>query len=581
MNNYSKYLRGGHVTTIGVLVSVPLLLAAAVLWSGKPPPALPVYEAATMWLVSPAGQLVHANGLVAAPGAQIIDAVEFPAARSGAQVMRAAGALVAASSGSQVSLIDTRTHQTVGSRRIAASELASDGSRIYRIGDNDVTVLDSERLAPAAVHRIAARKWSTSEDALYLLRYDGGVVRINEDGAEFAGTTDGGATALLDRLPDGVAAYDPGSGIVSLIRGISSAGAIHALAGGSAFGASPDGRSVAVVTGRTLHVTTPHGDFESQLGFAPGTDPPVILGRSVYLADPDAGRIQVFRTLPGLPRGVQLDFGSSGRIRLVTHRGRDSIWFDDVSGRVAFAIHGGQARKIEKYAARPDRPTPPRTSTTTRPTATARPGTEPPVESPRGTSRASRPTTLPASNPPPSTSSRPSPAVSRTPSPANSRSVSPSPSSTTSRAPSPSASRTPSRSPSPLPSTDPREDCGGRETALEVRDASSTGPRPRIEVTVCEPASGGDEYWIVSRNDEGLWFAKQLIDERRIYRIQLRHGSGEPGQTREFLIVAGRSSGARSWLQRNLEADIGDQPFDRADLPGGTDIVSAGVSSTS
>jgi hypothetical protein len=102
-----------------------------------------------------------------------------------------------------------------------------------------------------------------------------------------------------------------------------------------------------------------------------------------------------------------------------------------------------------------------------------------------------------------------------------------------------------------------------------------------MTVTICERASGGDEYWIVSVSG-GQWFAKREITQSRTYTVELLHGSGEPGQDRDFLIVAGRTSSGRSWLRDNLVADVaGDDGFARDDLAGGIDIVSDRVSTTS
>jgi hypothetical protein len=114
-----------------------------------------------------------------------------------------------------------------------------------------------------------------------------------------------------------------------------------------------------------------------------------------------------------------------------------------------------------------------------------------------------------------------------------------------------------------------------------VHDRNSTGPRPRIAVTICERASGDDEYWIVSLSG-GQWFAKREVTRSRTYTVELLHGSGRPGQDRDFLIVAGRTSSGRSWLRDNLAADVaGDATFARNDLAGGIEIVSDQVSTTS
>lgn len=100
-------------------------------------------------------------------------------------------------------------------------------------------------------------------------------------------------------------------------------------------------------------------------------------------------------------------------------------------------------------------------------------------------------------------------------------------------------------------------------------------------MSICEEAPGRDQYWIVSHNSDGNWFAKERVDGERRYTVELRNGSGTRGEQRSFLIVAARSATARRSLRDNLQADIDQTPFDRTRLPEGTDFVSDAVPTTS
>ena len=120
----------------------------------------------------------------------------------------------------------------------------------------------------------------------------------------------------------------------------------------------------------------------------------------------------------------------------------------------------------------------------------------------------------------------------------------------------------------------------GNPTALRVQNSTHTGPDPRIDVDICEPARGDDVYWIVSHS-QGQWFAKREVHGERTYTVHLLHDSGEPGQRRDFLIVAGRTSSGRQWLRANLAADEAGAPFDRENRPSGVEVVSDPYSSTS
>ena len=104
-----------------------------------------------------------------------------------------------------------------------------------------------------------------------------------------------------------------------------------------------------------------------------------------------------------------------------------------------------------------------------------------------------------------------------------------------------------------------------------------------MNVRVCVAAPGNDEYWIVSVSG-GNWFAKLEISGRVSegpYRVRLLNGSGEPGQDRDFVVVAGRTGFARDWLRQNLAADETGEQFDREDLPAGAETVSERVATTS
>jgi hypothetical protein len=102
-----------------------------------------------------------------------------------------------------------------------------------------------------------------------------------------------------------------------------------------------------------------------------------------------------------------------------------------------------------------------------------------------------------------------------------------------------------------------------------------------MKVNLCVPPGDGDEYWIVSLS-QGLYFAKTIVLGEGNYEVRLLNGSGAPGQTRDFMIVAARTGSARDWLQDNLSADEArDGAFDRQSLPDGIETISARVPTTS
>ena len=102
-----------------------------------------------------------------------------------------------------------------------------------------------------------------------------------------------------------------------------------------------------------------------------------------------------------------------------------------------------------------------------------------------------------------------------------------------------------------------------------------------MRVTLCVPPGEGDEYWIVSQS-QGLYFAKIIVPDDGNYEVKLLNGSGFPGQTRDFMIVAARTGSARDWLRDNRSADeAGDGTFSRHELPDGITTVSARVPTTS
>ena len=557
-DHYRRYLRGGHVTYGGVLLGVPALLAAAVLWSGSSSRPAQAFDPATMWLVSSGGHLVRANGLVDSAATQIIDRLRVDDHRD-ARLMNPAGTLVVTSAGGGLTAIDGRTHRRLGSAAAGAVSTVTDGTRLYRIGADTVDLLAPAGLAVLGTHRTGGpvSRWATSSQALYVTARDGSMTRIDGTGSSPV-EGEAGPAPLLAGVADGVAAYDAGRGTISLVDGTSAEIVRRTPAiGATVFGAAPHGRSFAVVGGRELLVSTPDGEFRQRLTFDPGaTDAPVLAGDRVYLTDPAAGRVHGFRLTDGLPEVVTLDFRAAGTMVIDVHRNREFVWFDDVRGRVAYAVRGGTAREVIKYAARPARTVPP------------------------------TPRRSPASSPPPTQQTRP---PSRPPRPAPSRTVrpSPSPSPDKSRKPSksPASSKPPSRTPSrsASPSVDPRARCDGNETRLTVENRTQTGDRPRMNVRVCVAAPGNDEYWIVSVSG-GNWFAKLEISGRVSegpYRVRLLNGSGEPGQDRDFVVVAGRTGFARNWLRQNLAADETGEQFDREDLPAGAETVSERVATTS
>ncbi|WP_433364715.1 hypothetical protein ACQPZX_34465 [Actinoplanes sp. CA-142083] len=545
---YRRSWQRGRIAYAGVLLGVPVLLATAVFAGGRTPAVAPSPESATMWLASADGRLVRANALVDTPSAQIVAQLSFPAARSGVRLVSAANHLVAATADGSLTPVDTRTLRAGTASAALGGTVTVGGAQLFRVRDQAVDLIDAATLRPTATRPVASIvSWAAAPGALYAATAGGAVTRVDADDSEQV-RQPGGDAPLLTGIADGVAGYDGHS--IFVVRGTAAKTVVHDVPGTArGFGASPDGHSFALVSGQELVVVAFGKQFRRALPFAAGS--PVIEGGVVHLPDPRAGVVRRFRVGEGLAEESALEFGHPN-LTLDVHRNRQFLWFDDIRGPAAWAVHDGQTHKIVKYAA----------------------------PQPRRTTAAPSPSPI-SSSPSPS----PWPSISR--SPTSSPSVSPSPSASPSRSPSrsrsPSPSRSPSRSPSgsPSPSEDPLERCGGQPTALRVRQQNSTGENPRIDVDICERATGGDEYWIVSHSS-GQWFAKTEIHGEGRYTVHLLHGSGTAGQQRDFVIVAGRTSSGRTWLRENLAADLADDAsFPRDDLAAGVETVSEAVASTS
>ncbi|SDS87059.1 hypothetical protein SAMN04489716_1844 [Actinoplanes derwentensis] len=547
MRRYGEYR--GRIAYGVALLGVPALVAAAGLWSGGLRAATPSSDPATMWLAAANGRLVRANALVAEGPAQIVDSLSFPAA-DGMRLLPVPGGVVVSAADGTVTRLNARDRVAV-TAPAGDGVVAADGERLYRVPANDLVVLDAGTLAPAATHRLGrVTGWATAPGALFVAA-DGDLTRVDATGATRVRGL--GATApLLAGTSDGVAGFNSDNGEIFLVRGTEPTVAATISSGpADAFAAAPDGRGFALLRGRELIVVSGGDQFRQVLTFDPG--PPAVDGDLVHLPDPAAGTVHRFVIGGGLREEKPLEFGAPGRLDVDVHRSGSFLWLDDVGGRIAWAVHDGQARRIVKSAA---------------PAATSNPPPSPSVTPLR-------------SSPPP-----PSPTSTTTPPPAASEPArSPRPSTTgsrsTSRSPSPSPSRSPKPSPSPSGTEDPLEDCDGELTALFVDDQDSTGKRPRITVTICEEASGTDEYWIVSHSQDD-WFAKTEIDGAGTYPVRLLNGSGEPGEPRDFAIVAGRTQGGRDWLRDNLTADKnGENGFPRHALHDGVEIISNTFSTTS
>lgn len=554
---HGRLWRRGQVASGAVLLGVPALILATALWNGDSRAASPSSDPATMWLAGN-GRLVQANALVGTPPAQIVDTVPIPGTPVGGHLLAGPGSVVMVGDDGALTRVDIRSRRAVTVSAPAGGAVAGDGQRLYRVREDQVVVLDPQNLSETSSYRLdSVVSWATAPGALYVSSTGGGVKRV--DGRGVSTVRDGeGRPPLLAGVSDGVAGYDQDRGEIFVIHGDrrTTAGQVSDVQA-KKFTATPDGRSFALVTDKDLTVVANHRRFSRSLPSSAGDDV-VLDGDVVYLPDRAGGQVRRFRVGEGLPEEDPLRFGTPGRLRVDTHRNRQFLWFDDVLGRFAWAIHDGRPRRIEKYAAVRARPTAPPSTT------------PPPVPS----------TAPPSSPPPPARTHQTVPPTS--PEPARStRSAQPSRSPVRSARPSASPSKSGKPSGSPTPSEDPLARCDGEQATLSVADRESTGDRPRIRVTVCAKPSDGDEYWIVS-NSGGQWFAKREVHGTGSYTVSLLHGSGEPGQHRDFSVVAARTAGARDWLHRNLAADEGgDDTFARDDLHSGVEIISDSVSSTS
>jgi hypothetical protein len=484
------------------LLGVPVLLAATVWFGGRAPAVTPSADPATMWLAAPTGRLVRANGLVGSSPAQIVESVDFAAARAGVRLLPTAHALVVVAADGALISVDPRTRRVTATAPAAGPRVETDGAQIFRVRGDDVTVLDPATLRPLAVHRL------------------GGVTaRAAVPGALFVTTASGDIRRVTYPSDD--------------VATVANLGPVRP----AAFAAAPDGRSFALLDGRQLRVITDGREARQDLAFAPG-ETLVLDGGVAYVGDPAAGSIHRFRAGAALAEEPALAVGRS--MRLDVHRNRQFVWFDDVRGPVAWAVHEGQPRKIDKFRVR--RPAP-------------APSTSPPPASPP-------PTSPPPTSPPPPPSKerfRPTPPLKK---PQTKKPL-------TKKDPPPA--RKPE--PSPSPTGDPLARCGGRPTAVRVSNPANPGTHPKVTVTVCEKATGGAQYWIMSRT-EGLWYAKLRIATSGTYTVELLHGAGADGEQRDFLIVAGRTADARTWLTANHLADVKDREFTRDSLPDGIDEVS-------
>jgi hypothetical protein len=550
MRRYMRYWRQGPVTYGSVLVGVPALLAAAALWSGGSPVAAPSSDPATMWLPAANGRLVRANALVAVESAQIVDCVPLPVASAGVRLVNVPGGVVAAAGDGALTRVDTTTRAVVTAPADSGT-VVGDGERLYRVPPEGLVMLDAGSLEPTATHRLGRiAGWATAPGALYVATADGAVSRVDGNGVDGVRSA-GAAPPRLAGTADGVAGFDGDHGEIFRIRGGRQWTVAHTASGtADAFAATPDARRFALLRGRELTVITDGAETRLSLTFDPG--PPVLDGDVVYLPDRAAGTVHLVRVDAGFHEQKALSFGAPGRLDLDVRRNHQFLWLDDVRGRFAWAVHDGHPQRIAKYAA-------PRAAV--------------PPPSPSATVRTPPPHTRPPRTTPPTRTTEPSATATTTRTPSPSKSAKPRPSRSPSRPAKPS--------PSPSASKDPLKRCDGKPTLLSVADASHTGKHPRITVTICEKASGREQYWIVSHS-AGAWFAKEEIDSERTYTVDLLNGSGETGEDRDFVIVAGRTGAGRDWLRRNRAADTADDAgFPRDGLPDGVETISDPVSTTS
>jgi hypothetical protein len=499
-----------------------LLLVATVWFGGRAPAATPSAEPATMWLAASTGRLVRANGLVESSPAQIVESLDFAAARAGVRLLPTAHALVVVAADGALTSVDIRTRRVTATASAAGAAVETDGERIFRVRGDDVTVLDPGSLRELTTQHLAAVAGrSAVPGALFVATTSGAVLRVTYPSEE--------ATTVAQLGPIAITAFAAAPDGKSF----------------AAFAAAPDGTSFAVLDGRELRVQTGGRVLRQELAFAPGQTL-ALDQEAAYVDDPRAGVVHRFRVAAGLTEESALVFNPS--MRLDVHRNRQFVWFDDVRGPVSWAVHEGRPRKISKFRVRPPAPAP----------------TTPPTTPP--------PTTPPPSGPPSPPPTTPPTTPTKTPTPKKKQHPKPAP-----KKPTPKKSK----SPSPSPTGDPLERCGGRPTALKVHKPQATGSHPKITVTVCERAAPGSQYWIMSLS-EGQWFAKRKFTVGDTYVVELLNGSGAPGEHRDFVIVAARTGSARDWLNRNHRADLRDDPeFSRDDLPDDIDEVSEPVPTTS
>lgn len=550
--------RPARAYAVCLVLAVPALAGTAVLWGGSPTRSAVAFDAATAWLSSPEGFVVKANGLVHGSSGQIIESVPVPLTSSGARLLPLPNKLVAAQvDGGRSTTVDTVDH-TVGTiAETGTNTLVSDGTRLYRISSDTVEVVDPDGLSPGTSYptgRIA--HWAATTGALYIGDDTGSLQRIDQDGMSTVDADAPGHAISLTAIDGGAAAWDAASGTVTVIEGTRTRKTIHrnelrSTDAAATFGADPDGSTFAVRDANTVTVLRGNDIYNRDLPAASAADlAPVLAEDRLYLPEPAHRTVLVLTVTPGLPNAASLEFtarGSTGDAYFDTHRTGSFLWFDDVRGPVAYAIHQSQATKIVKYAIRARPPTTPPPTTRKTPT------------SPHVTHTTRPPTTAPHPTPP---------ARHRTPSKPSTH--------PTTKSPTPRHS---SRSPSPSPSAD---DCHGEDTTLSVRNQNHTGPHPSIYVEVCVKAPAGTEYWIVSHTDGPQWFAKTPISGRQSarYSLELLNDAGTGG-SRDFVVVAARSPSAQQWLSRNRAADESGADFDRTDLAPGIREISARVHSQS
>ncbi|AEV83583.1 Polycystic kidney disease protein 1-like 3 [Actinoplanes sp. SE50] len=541
--------RRAQVTPAALIAALPVVLGAAVFVHGPAARPVPVTESATMWLASARGALVRANGLVSRPAEQIIDTVPYAPAAHGVHLSAEVPGAVFATTAGQVSRVDVRAGRA---ERVAGDPVIAAGPDVYQVGADTVTRLDPATLRPTGSWTLGRTvAVAAGPDAAYVAT-SAGLSRVDATGVSPVADEHAGGPVLMDGVADGVAVYHPERGGITVVRGRSAATAGTLTPGpATTFAAAPDGRAFAVVAGREVRVWAAGRPWSAPLAFTPGTG--ALADGRLYLADPAAGRVHVLGLSAGLPEQDVLDFHAPGRMELDVHRRDGFLWLDDVRGPEAYVIREGHARQIVKYVT----PSAPPTSRSAAATTAPPPTTTPPTKPPRS----------------------PDP-----PRPSRSR-HDPKPSASTHPSRRPATPSRPSTSPATHPSTqtpDPRAKCGGHDASITVDDADRTGPDPRVTVRVCVKA-GGDQYWIVTRS-EGKWYAKRPVSGavgRQSYVVHLLHGSGTPGQHRQFSVVAARSPEARQALAANRDADIQNADYPRDELPSGVDKISAPCESTS